>query len=100
MRIIYQQEHGVLGVLIPSSKFLDKLDGTDEQKLIYVADKDLPTGTRYEIVEDLDVPVDRTFRNAWEYGSSNDEKTSNDLPLAAQLKHGQITQEDYDASNG
>jgi hypothetical protein len=96
MRIIYQQENGVLGVLVPSSKFLDKLEGTDEQKLIYVADKDLLTGTRYEIVEDLDVPVDRTFRNAWEYARGNDEKTSNDLPLEAQLHHGQITQEEFD----
>jgi hypothetical protein len=99
MKIIYDNS-GTLAQLIPAPKFLNKLEGTDEQKLIYVADKDLPTGTRYEIVEDLDVPVDRTFRNAWEYVSGNDEKTSNDLPLAAQLKHGQITQEDYDASNG
>ena len=42
------------------------LDGTDEEKLIYTANKDLPTGTKYEIINDSVDLSDRSFRNAWE----------------------------------
>jgi hypothetical protein len=97
MKIIYDN-NGTLSQLIPSPKFLAQLEGTDEEKLIHIANKDLPTGTPYEITdEDLS---DRTFRNAWEYVAGSDEKTSEDLSLDDQLKYNHITQEDYDASNG
>ena len=79
MRIIYAQSNGVLAVLAPAPKFLETLSGTDEEKLIHIANKDLPTGTKYEIVADDVVPTDRTFRNAWEYESGASEKTSEDL---------------------
>ena len=96
MVIIYD-DNGTLAQMIPTSDFLATLTGTDEEKLIYVANKDLPTGTPYEITdEDLS---DRTFRNAWEYVSGADEKTSEDLSLDDQLKYNQITQEEYNASN-
>jgi hypothetical protein len=84
----------VLGVLIPSSKFLETLTGTLEEKLIHIANKDLPTGTKYEITdEDLS---DRTFRNAWEYVAGASELSSADLSLDDQLKYNQITQEEFD----
>ncbi len=96
MIIVYKTTDG-LAQLIPAPKFLDTLEGTMEEKLIFIANKDLPTGTFYEITEeDLS---DRTFRDAWEYVSGTDEKTSNDLSLEDQLKYNQITQEVYDASN-
>ena len=85
MRIIYAQSNGVLAVLVPASKFLETLSGTDEEKLIHIANKDLPTGTKYEIVADDVVPSDRTFRNAWEYETGSNEKTSEDL-TADELK--------------
>jgi len=76
MKIIYNN-NGTLSQLIPSQKFLNTLDGTDEEKLIHIANKDLPTGTPYEITdEDLS---DRTFRNAWEYVAGDNEQTSADL---------------------
>ena len=97
MKIIYN-DNGSLVQLAPAPKFLEQLTGTLEEKLIHIADKDLPTGTPYEITdEDLS---DRTFRNAWEYVAGSNEKTSNDLSLDDQLKYNHITQEDYDASNG
>ena len=97
MKIIYNN-NGTLSQLIPAPKFLAQLEGTDEEKLIHIANKDLPTGTPYEITdEDLS---DRTFRNAWEYVAGSNEKTSDDLSLDDQLKYNHITQEDYDASNG
>ena len=85
MRIIYAQSNGVLGVLAPAPKFLNQLTGTDEEKLIHIANKDLPTGTKYEIVADDVPPSDRTFRNAWEYETGSNEKTSADL-TAEELK--------------
>ena len=78
MRLIYDND-GVAAVLVPAPKFLAQLTGTDEEKLIHIANKDLPTGTKYEIIgDDVDLS-DRTFRNAWTYTSGSDEKTSEDL---------------------
>ena len=97
MKIIYDID-GTLAQMIPAPKFLAQLEGTDEEKLIHIANKDLPTGTPYEITdEDLS---DRTFRNAWEYVAGADEKTSEDLSLDDQLKYNHITQEEYDANAG
>tara|TARA_R100000664_G_C2727093_1_gene118730 strand:- start:38 stop:277 length:240 start_codon:yes stop_codon:yes gene_type:complete len=79
MRIIYSQSNGVLAVLAPAPKFLKTLSGTEEEKMIYIANKDLPTGTKYEIVADDAIPTDKTFRDAWEYESGANEKTSEDL---------------------
>ena len=78
MRLIYDKE-GVAAVLIPAPKFLATLTGTDEEKLIHIANKDLPTGTKYEIIADSVDLSDRTFRNAWTYTAGSDEKTSADL---------------------
>ena len=78
MRLIYDNG-GVAAVVIPASKFLAALTGTDEEKMIHLANKDLPTGTKYEIIgDDVDLS-DRSFRNAWEYVTGADEKTSEDL---------------------
>jgi len=97
MAIIYDN-NGTLAQMIPAPKFLATLEGTDEEKLIHIANKDLPTGTKYEITdEDLS---DRSFRNAWEYVAGASEKTSEDLSLEDQLKYNKITQEYYDANAG
>jgi hypothetical protein len=95
MKIIYDNS-GTLAQMIPAPKFLAQLEGTEEEKLIHIANKDLPTGTKYEIT-DADLS-DRSFRNAWEYVAGSDEKTSADLSLDDQLKYNHITQEEYDAS--
>jgi hypothetical protein len=96
MKIIYNTTNNTLAQLTPAPKFLAQLTGTDEEKLIHIANKDLPTGTKYEITdEDLS---DRTFRDAWEYVAGASEKTSEDLSLDDQLKYNHITQEEYDAS--
>ena len=102
MKIIYpsinEDGEATLAQLIPAPKFLATLTGTEEEKLIHIANKDIPTGTPYEITdEDLS---DRSFRNAWEYVAGADEKTSEDLSLDNQLKYNKITQEYYDANAG
>ena len=78
MRIIYDNS-GVASVLIPATEFLSTLTGTDEEKMIHLANKDLPTGTKYEIIADSVDLSDRSFRNAWIYTAGSDEKTSADL---------------------
>jgi len=79
MRLIYDNG-GVATVLIPAPKFLAQLTGTLEEKLIHIANKDLPTGTGYEIISDSVDLSDRAFRNAWEYtADASVEKTSADL---------------------
>ena len=76
MKIIYD-DSGTLAQITPAPRFLAQLTGTDEEKLIHIANKDLPTGTKYEIT-DADLS-DRSFRNAWEYVAGASEKTSADL---------------------
>ena len=82
MKIIYPSTNddgeATLAQMIPSPKFLAKLEGTLEEKLIHLANKDLPTGTKYEIT-DADLS-DRTFRNAWEYTAGASERTSEENP--------------------
>ena len=86
MRLIYDNS-GVAAVIIPAPKFLAQLldaDGNDtitlEEKLIHIANKDLPTGTKYEIIADSVDLSDRAFRGAWTYTTdSSVEKTSADL---------------------
>ena len=95
MKIIYNN-NGSLNQLIPAPNFLATLEGTLEEKLIHLANKDLPTGTPYEIT-DADLS-DRSFRGAWEYVAGASEQTSEDLSLDDQLKYNHITQEVYDAS--
>jgi len=97
MKIIYDNS-GTLAQMIPAPKFLASLEGTEEEKLIHIANKDLPTGTKYEIT-DADLS-DRSFRNAWEYVAGASEKTSADLSLDDQLKYNHITQQEYDDANG
>ena len=100
MHIIYpttnELNEVIIAQLVPAPKFLAQLEGTLEEKLIHLANKDLPTGTKFEIT-DADTS-DRTFRDAWEYVAGASEQTSADLSLDDQLKYNHITQEVYDAS--
>jgi len=58
-RIIYPTPDGGVAVLVPSPEYLQ--DHTIEE----LAAKDVPPNTPYRIVNDDEVPSDRTFRNAW-----------------------------------
>jgi hypothetical protein len=99
MRLIYDND-GVASVVIPSTEFLATLTGTDEEKMIHLANKDLPTGTKYEIIADSVDLSDRTFRDAWTYtADASVEKTSADLSDEDKLKYNQMTQEEYDDAN-
>ena len=42
-------------------------DQTDDEFIQWIANKDVPAGKPFQIVDVVDIPTDRTFRNAWEY---------------------------------
>jgi hypothetical protein len=54
-RIIYTTPEGGVAVIIPAES-------------VKLALKDVPEGVAYEIVDEADIPSDRTFRNAWVMG--------------------------------
>lgn len=60
-RIIYPSDEGGVAIIIPSPEYL--ADHTIEE----LAEKDVPAGKPFKIVDVADIPSDRTFRNAWEY---------------------------------
>ena len=82
-RFIYPKGDGTMAVFIPAPKFLAELSGTIDEKLIHIANKQLPTGSKYELIDESVDLSDRTFRNAWEYtADASVEKTSADLNAA------------------
>lgn len=60
-RIIYKTEDGGVAIIIPTPEYLES--HTIEE----LAEKDVPAGAEFQIVDVTDIPEDRTFRNAWEY---------------------------------
>jgi len=58
-RIIYKKADGGINIIIPTPDALQTM--TIEQ----IAQKDVPTGLSYKIVDVSDISSDRTFRNAW-----------------------------------
>lgn len=58
-RIIYPTDDGGVAVIIPAPE----CSLTIEE----IAAKDVPAGKPFKIIDTVDVPTDRTFRNAWEY---------------------------------
>ena len=57
-RIIYKPSNGPVRVIVPA----DNIDMTVEE----IAQKDVPTGLKYKIVDVSEISSDRTFRNAWD----------------------------------
>lgn len=56
MKIIYPNSEGGISIITP----------TGALPIEDVAQKDVPAGTPYLIVEDDVIPSDRSFRDAWE----------------------------------
>jgi len=55
---MYKTVENTVAVITPSPKWT----GTMEE----LAQKDVPTGLKYKLVEDSVIPSDRSFRDAWE----------------------------------
>jgi len=58
-RIIYENQDKSVSVLIPAQEVLDAVG------LKAVAEKDVPTNLPYWLVNETDIPSDRTDRSLW-----------------------------------
>ena len=58
-RIIYKRTDGGITIIVPTPDALQSM--TIEQ----IAQKDVPTGLKYKIVDKSEISSDRTFRDAW-----------------------------------
>ena len=59
MKIVYKNESGGVSIITPTPEALEHMT-IDE-----IALKDVPTGLPFAIVEDSEIPTDRTYRDAW-----------------------------------
>ena len=59
MRIIYKNTTGGVSIITPTPEALKHM------AIEEIALKDVPTGLPFAIVEDSEIPEDRTFRDAW-----------------------------------
>lgn len=57
--IIYKQDNGVVAIVHPTEEAL-ALYGIEA-----IAQKDVPAGKPYKIIDASDIPTDRSQRNAW-----------------------------------
>ena len=57
--IIYKQDNGVVAIIRPTEEAL-ALYGIEA-----IAQKDVPAGKPYKIIDASEIPADRTFRDAW-----------------------------------
>jgi|DEB19_MinimDraft_3_1074340.scaffolds.fasta_scaffold116263_3 hypothetical protein len=62
-RVLYPNDNGGISILIPSENC--------GLTILQMAQKDVPAGVPYKIVDMSEIPTDRTFRDAWEYDFSN-----------------------------
>jgi hypothetical protein len=63
-RIIYNQDNGVVAVIIPTPEALE------QHSIEAIAIKDVPAGKPFKIMDASDIPSDRTFRAAWTVSDS------------------------------
>jgi hypothetical protein len=61
-KIIYPNDEGGVSIIFGSPEWFS-IPGNTIEKL---AQKDVPAGKPFKIVNAYDIPSDRTFRNAWE----------------------------------
>jgi len=80
-RIIYDNDDGGVSILIPAECGL-----TIEQ----IAEKDVPKGKAYKIVDVSEIPSDRYFRNAWKHSEGVIEV---DMPKAVEIQKEKLRQE-------
>lgn len=61
--IIYPNDIGGVAVVIPAHEWLAEEGNT----MALLAEKVVPKGKPFKIVDVSEIPSDRTFRDAWEY---------------------------------
>ena len=59
-------------IIFPNESSIAVMVPTGELSVEETALKDVPSGVKYKIIENTDLPEDRTFRDAWEFDFSTD----------------------------
>lgn len=59
MKIVFLNSDGSIGIIHPTAEALAIMTMQE------IARKDVPTGLSYKIIQDNEIPSDRTFRDAW-----------------------------------
>tara|TARA_R100000329_G_C7509120_1_gene179247 strand:+ start:179 stop:388 length:210 start_codon:yes stop_codon:yes gene_type:complete len=54
-------------IIFPNETGIAVIHPTGELSVQETAKKDVPSGVKYKIIDDSNLPEDREFRNAWEY---------------------------------
>jgi len=57
-RVIYRNPDNTIGIIVPAPNSTLTIN--------QIADKDVPTGLAYVIVDETAIPADRTYRDAWD----------------------------------
>tara|TARA_Y100001972_G_C7542665_1_gene272984 strand:- start:299 stop:547 length:249 start_codon:yes stop_codon:yes gene_type:complete len=73
-RIIYiDPASETITILTPTPQILNEVNASTGELWTVedIAKKDVPTGSKYKIVENEDVPTDRSFRDAWTVNESD-----------------------------
>lgn len=67
MKIIFIQDNGYMGLITPAPNFLLEINPSTNKEWTVdeVAKKDVPTGKKYKIVDDSEIPANKNFRDAW-----------------------------------
>lgn len=66
-RFVYSNTDGSIAIVAPSPNFNGTI--SDLAAIIFNANTDSPDNTKFAIVDEADIPTDRTFRGAWRLGS-------------------------------
>ncbi len=59
MKIVFGNPDGSIAIIHPTEEALSSMT------LFELARKDVPSGRPFKIVQDDEIPTDRTFRDAW-----------------------------------
>jgi len=96
MIIIYNYK-GDVAVINPKKGFKEQFPGTEEERLIHIANGDLPEGTKFEVspFDTVDME-DRTVGSDWIYKGTGRERTSVAFSEADQATYKTIKDEYLD----
>lgn len=73
-KIVYQNDNGGISIIHPANCGLS---------IEQIALKDVPAGKPFKIVDDADIPTDRTYRDAWTIDMSNPDGTGADYGVGS-----------------
>lgn len=59
MKIVYKQDNGTVAVIVPTREALANFP------IEAIARKDVPPGKPFKIVDESEIPSDRSMRHAW-----------------------------------